>query len=94
MSNFCSRIVNEIVMKQKKNNLYEYKVNMKMAIYICKKFYRTKDADAKELMKNIAKYTEPIRQGRSDERNIKIFCRVCIQSISLKLHKKELGAKK
>ena len=71
MSNFCSRIANAIVMKQKKNNLYEYKVNMKMAIYFCKKFYRTKDADTMQLMKDIAKYTEPIRQGRSDERNIK-----------------------
>ena len=71
MSNFCSRIASTIVMKQKKENMYEYKVNMKMAIYLCKKFYRTKDADAKELMKDFAKYTEPIRQGRSDERNIK-----------------------
>ena len=51
MSNFCSRIASTIVMKQKKDNLYEYKVNMKMAIYLCKKFYRTKDADVKELMK-------------------------------------------
>ena len=51
--------------------MYEYKVNMKMAIYLCKKFYRTENADAKQLMQDIAKYTEPIRQGRSDERNIK-----------------------
>ena len=71
MSNFCSRIASTIIMKQKKENLYEYKVNMKMAIYLCKKFYRTNDADAKQLIKDIAKYTEPIRQGRSDERNIK-----------------------
>lgn len=71
MSNFCSRIASTIVMKQKKDNMYEYKVNMKMAIYLCKKFYRTKDADAKQLIKDIAKYTESIRQGRSDERNIK-----------------------
>ena len=71
MSNFCSRIVSTIVMKQKKANMYEYKVNMKMAIYLCKKFYRTENADAKQLIQDIAKYTEPIRQGRSDERNIK-----------------------
>ena len=71
MSNFCSRIASTIVMKQKKANMYEYKVNMKMAIYLCKKFYRTENADAKQLIQDIAKYTEPIRQGRSDERNIK-----------------------
>lgn len=44
---------------------------MKMAIYLCKKFYRMENADAKQLMHDIAKYTEPIRQGRSDERNLK-----------------------
>ena len=42
-----------------------------MAIYLCKKFYRMKDADAKQLIKDIAKYTVAIRQGRIDERNIK-----------------------
>lgn len=71
MSNFCSRIASTIVMKQKKDNMYEYKVNMKMAIYLCKKFYRMENADANQLMHDIAKYTEPIRQGRSDERNLK-----------------------
>lgn len=72
MANFCSRIASTIVMKQKKDNMYEYKVNMKMAIYLCKKFYRMENADEKQLMHDIAKYTEPIRQGRSDERNLKV----------------------
>ncbi|MFR4352581.1 MAG: transposase [Roseburia sp.] len=57
MSNFCSRIVNEIVMKQKKNNLYEYKVNMKMEIYICKKILSH----------------ERCRRKRTDEEYCKIY---------------------
>lgn len=45
--------------------------NMTMAIHICRQFFRTKDADAKKLLQDIARYTEPIRPGRRDERNIK-----------------------
>lgn len=71
MSNFCSRIVNEIVVRKNDANIHEYKVNMNMAIHICRQFYRTKDADAKKLLQDIARYTEPVRPGRRDERNIK-----------------------
>lgn len=71
MSNFCSRIVNEIVVRKNDANIHEYKVNMTMAIHICRQFFRTKDADAKKLLQDIARYTEPIRPGRRDERNIK-----------------------
>ncbi len=71
MANFCSRIVNEVVVQNKKENIHEYKVNMNMAIYLCKQFFRTENADQKKLLQDIAKYTEPIRLGRSDERNIK-----------------------
>lgn len=45
---------------------------MNMAIYLCKKFYRTPKANSKQLMEDIAKYTEPIRVGRRDTRNIKV----------------------
>jgi len=71
MSNFCSRIVNEVVVRKNDANIHEYKVNMTMAIHICRQFFRTKDADAKKLLQDIARYTEPIRPGRRDERNIK-----------------------
>lgn len=37
MTNFCSRIVNQIVISKKATNIYEYQVNMKMAIYLCRK---------------------------------------------------------
>lgn len=71
MSNFCSRIVNEVVVRKNDANIHEYKVNMTMAIHICRQFFRTKDADAKKLLQDIARYTEPVRPGRWDERNIK-----------------------
>lgn len=71
MSNFCSRIVNDVVVRKNDANIHEYKVNMTMAIHICRQFFRTKDADAKKLLQDIARYTEPVRPGRRDERNIK-----------------------
>ena len=71
MSNFCSRIVNEVVLRKNDANIHEYKVNMNMAIHICRQFFRTKDADERQLLKDIARYTEPVRPGRRDERNIR-----------------------
>ena len=38
MNNFCSRIVNTVTVEQKEENTYEYKVNLKMAIELCKQF--------------------------------------------------------
>ncbi|MFR4352573.1 MAG: IS4 family transposase [Roseburia sp.] len=71
MSNFCSRVVNEVVVRKNDANIHEYKVNMNMAIHICRQFFRTKNADEKQLLRDIARYTEPVRPGRRDERNIK-----------------------
>ena len=59
------------LMENKKSNIHTYKVNMQMAIYLCKKFYRTNKGNGKQLMRDIAKYTEPVRPNRKDERNIK-----------------------
>ena len=44
---------------------------MKMAMYLCRQFVRTKNADAKKLIKDISKYVEPVRPDRRDVRNIK-----------------------
>ena len=71
MSNFSSRIANQVIIENKKSNIHTYKVNMQMAIYLCKKFYRTNKGNGKQLMRDIAKYTEPVRPNRKDERNIK-----------------------
>lgn len=71
MSNFSNRISSLAVIKKKKGNIHEYQINAKMAYYLCREFYRTKDADGEQLLKNICRYTEPIRPGRRDERKIK-----------------------
>lgn len=70
MMNFCSRIVNEVIIRQKEENVYQYQVNMKMAVYLCKRFLRTPGADGEQLMQDIARYTEPVRPGRRDARKI------------------------
>lgn len=71
MSNFANRIMQNVVVNNAVNNIYKYKVNSKMAVYLCKEFFRDPWADGKELMEQIAKYTEPIRPDRMDERKIK-----------------------
>ncbi len=71
MYNFCNRISNAVVIEQKDTNIYEYKVNFTMAIYLCKQFYKNQNADSAKLIQDIARYTEPIRLGRKDERNLK-----------------------
>lgn len=71
MSNFCSRITNEVMLRKKPENSYEYQVNRTMAMDLCRKYFRTPGADSGKLLKEIARYTEPVRPGRRDERNIR-----------------------
>lgn len=71
MSNFCNRISGMVAVQQKEENIHEYRVNFKMAVYLCRKFFRTENADAEKLLQDIAGYTEPVRPGRQDGRSIK-----------------------
>ena len=71
ISNFCSRIINEVMIKQDPTRAYEYQINRTMAMDLCRKFFRTPDAKETKLLKDIARYIEPIRPGRSDTRNLK-----------------------
>lgn len=70
--NFTSRVCREVVVRQPKDGIYAYKVNFKMAVALCKEFIRTPGADPEKLMKEIARYTVPIRPGRTDERNLRV----------------------
>ena len=74
--NFASRVCNEVVVRQPKNGVYAYKVNFKMAVMLCKEHLRTPNTDGETLLKEIARYTIPIRPNRQDERNLraKEFC--------------------
>ena len=67
--NFCSRITNSIEIESKEDGKWEYQINFTMAVHICVCFLKSNvDTDIRE---QIRRYVEPIRPGRSDERNIK-----------------------
>lgn len=70
-SNYCSRIINQTSIENDGSRLHEYKVNRKMAIDLCRKFYQENKANGAELLQEIEKYTEPVREGRKDGRNLK-----------------------
>lgn len=71
MFNLTSRIVRQVIIRQPKDGAYAYKVNFRMAATLCREFFRTPDADGEELMRQIARYSVPIRPGRTDERSLK-----------------------
>lgn len=67
--NFCSRITNSVIIEQDESRKWTYKVNFTQAIHICLHYLKhMAEMDVREL---IRKYIEPVRPGRSDERNIK-----------------------
>ena len=70
LANFTSRIVNAVVIEKNANTVHEYEVNYKMATYLCKRFLRDPNADGDLLLHEIAKFVEPVRPDRSDERKI------------------------
>ena len=71
MYNFFSRIAGNASVCKRKKAVYAYKVDFTMAIHLCRMFYREGSSDYKTLIYDISKYTEPIRPGRSDQRNVK-----------------------
>ena len=70
MASACSRIIKKVVIQQRYGNSYQYQVNQKMAVYLCKKFFRTPGADGEQLMRDIARHTEPVRPGQQDKRKL------------------------
>ena len=70
--NFASRICRNVVVRQPKEGVYAYKINFKMARALCCKFIRTPKADGEKLMREIARYTVPIRPERTDQRDLRV----------------------
>lgn len=70
--NFASRICREVVVRQPTKGVYAYKVNFKMAVALCREFIRAPSTDGEKLMKDIARYTVPIRPERQDQRNLRV----------------------
>lgn len=71
MYNYCSRITANASIEKSGKRLYEYRVNFTMAIRFCKKQYKYRNTDFRKLILDISRYTEPIRPGRHDKRNVK-----------------------
>ncbi len=71
MYNYCSRIVSNAKIHKRDNAVYNYKVDYTMAVHLCRLFYKKLKTDFKELIIEIEKYTEPIRPGRRDKRNLR-----------------------
>ena len=72
MYNLTSRINSLVAMPKKEENIYAYKVDFKMSVYLCREFLRNENADGTKLLEEISSYKVPIRPGRSGSRNIKV----------------------
>ena len=71
MYNYCSRIAGNVSVHKRRKTIHAYKVDFTMAIHLCKVFYRENRSNFKKLVSDIGKYSEPIRPGRKDRRNMK-----------------------
>lgn len=71
MYNYCSRMAANVSVQQSKEATYAYRVNFTMAIHLCKLYYKWHRTNFRQLLLEISKYSEPIRPGRSDKRNVK-----------------------
>ncbi len=70
MYNYCSRISNSVPAPQSKTK-YAYKINYTMAVYLCRNYFKRHINNFKQLIEDISRYTEPIREGRKDERKLR-----------------------
>ena len=74
MANACARIISAVTIQQSQRAKYDYMANQKMGIYLCKQFLSHPGADGAQLVRDIARYTEPVRLGRQDPRPFRVFC--------------------
>ena len=70
--NFCEMITAKVAISQKANRVYGYQVNFTNGIFICRKFFITKEQESPpDVEKLIQRELLPIRLGRSFPRNLK-----------------------
>lgn len=68
--NFTSRVCHDIAVRQSKTGIYEYTVNFKMAVMLCREYIRNPGLHSDEIYQKIGNYIKPIRPGRKDQRNL------------------------
>ena len=71
MFNFTSRIAREAVIRQPEEGIHAYRVNFKMAVALCREYFRIENADYEKLLQEIRQHTVPIRPDRQNKRNLK-----------------------
>ena len=71
MYNISTRITGAVVVLKKEPTIYKYQVNFKMAVMLCKKFYRGTLSAGLDLIEEIGRYVEAIRPGRQDQRKLR-----------------------
>ena len=67
--NFCKTIVGGIAVKLQEYWKYEYKLNIKMAMCICREFWCSQTLAAPEVEKMLLNYLVPIRDNRTFPRD-------------------------
>ncbi len=65
------KIINGIALEQKPGNAYEYRINIKMATYLVKKFLATPEASGEQLIKDMSRYLVQVKPDRANERNLR-----------------------
>lgn len=65
------KIINGIVLEQNPDNAYEYKINIKMATYLVKRFLATPNASGEELIKEMSRYVVQVKPDRANVRNLR-----------------------
>ncbi len=65
------KIINGIVFAQKPDNAYEYKINIKMATYLVKKFLATPGASGEQLIADMTRHLVQVKPDRANERNLR-----------------------
>ena len=70
MYNFYEVITQSVVIQQKKNRKYDYKVNFSYAVQVCKQFFLLNLAPPL-VEAELKRHISPIRRGRSNPREFK-----------------------
>lgn len=71
MYNLSSRISSAVVVEQKQETVYAYRVNFTMAIFLCREYFRDRREDGDVHIQAISRYIEPVRPGRMDKRKLR-----------------------
>ncbi len=65
------KIINGIALEQNPNNAYEYRIDVKMATYLVKKFLGTPNASGEQLIADMSRYLVQVKPDRANVHNLR-----------------------